>query len=135
MSKRKGDNYVAYKSMGGDKQTYEPDDKEITINNLGELDLFLNDSMNKLCVLYVYAKWCAPCKVIGPKYFELSKHETTKGVNLKKLDGENEICDQRGIRKIFNAFPTFLFFKNGKVVDKVVGADLDSIVAKIIKHK
>ena len=135
MSKRKSDNYVAYSTMGGNGQTYEPDDKEIIINNRDQLDLFLNDSTNRLCVLYVYAKWCGPCKVVGPKYFELSKHETAKGVNLKKLDGENEICNERGIRKMFNAFPTFLFFKNGRVIDKIVGADMDSIVAKIIKHR
>jgi thioredoxin 1 len=135
MSKRKGDNYVSYKSMGGDKQIYESNDKDIILDKLGELDLFLNDSSNKLCVLYIYAKWCGPCKVIGPKFYELSKHETTKGVNLKKLDGENDIFDERGIKKLFNAFPTFLFFKNGRVIDKFVGADMDSIVAKIIKHK
>ncbi|CAL1384114.1 unnamed protein product [Linum trigynum] len=32
------------------------------------------------------------------------------------------------------AMPTFLFFKEGKIVDRVVGADRDALVAKIKKH-
>jgi thioredoxin 1 len=133
MSKRKNDGYATYKNVGTEEQMYQPDDKEIIIEDMADLDIFLNSSLHGLCVLYVYAPWCGPCKVVGPKYFELCKQYPK--INMRKINGENDICGERGIRKMFNAFPTFLYFKGGKLIDKVVGADLTTIEAKIHKHK
>ena len=66
-----------------------------------------------------WAEWCGPCKAIGPIVEELSKDYEDKAVIGKVNVDENPgISQEFGIRNI----PTILFFKNGEVVDKQVGA-------------
>jgi len=66
-----------------------------------------------------WAEWCGPCKVIGPLLEELS-HEYDGRVKVVKMDVEEnpQTPGKFGIRNI----PTVLYFKDGKVVDKLVGA-------------
>ncbi len=74
---------------------------------------------NSLVVVDFWAEWCGPCKMIGPIVEDLAKEYEGKAV-IGKLDvDENpQVCEDFGIRNI----PTLLFFKNGEVVDKIVGA-------------
>ncbi len=74
---------------------------------------------NSLVVVDFWAEWCGPCKMIGPIVEDLAKEYEGKAV-IGKLDvDENpEVCEEYGIRNI----PTLLFFKNGEVADKIVGA-------------
>jgi thioredoxin 1 len=66
-----------------------------------------------------WAEWCGPCKVIGPLLEELSR-EYEGRVKVVKMDVEEnpQTPGKFGIRNI----PTVLYFKDGKVVDKQVGA-------------
>jgi thioredoxin 1 len=66
-----------------------------------------------------WATWCGPCRMIGPVVDELSKTYAGK-VKIGKLnvDDEGEIAQQHGVMSI----PALLFFKDGKVVDSIVGA-------------
>lgn len=66
-----------------------------------------------------WAEWCGPCRMVGPIVEELSKDYEGKAV-VGKVDVDNNpgISMQFGIRNI----PTILFFKNGQVADKQVGA-------------
>jgi thioredoxin 1 len=66
-----------------------------------------------------WAEWCGPCRMISPIVEELGKQYEGK-VKVAKLNvDENPNSAIRfGIRNI----PTILFFKNGQVVDKQVGA-------------
>lgn len=66
-----------------------------------------------------WAEWCGPCRMVGPVVEELAKEYEGKAV-VGKVDVDNnpEISTKYGIRNI----PTLLFFKNGEVVDKQVGA-------------
>jgi thioredoxin 1 len=66
-----------------------------------------------------WAEWCGPCKVIGPLIEELGS-EYAGRVKVVKMDVE-ENPSTPGKFKIRN-IPTVLFFKNGEVVDKQVGA-------------
>lgn len=70
-------------------------------------------------VVDFWATWCGPCRAIAPTVEELAKEYDGK-INVGKCDVEeaDEIAAQFGIRNI----PTLLFFKNGEVVDKLVGA-------------
>lgn len=70
-------------------------------------------------VVDFWATWCGPCRAIAPTVEELAKEYEGK-INVGKCDVEeaDEIAAQFGIRNI----PTLLFFKNGEVVDKLVGA-------------
>jgi len=66
-----------------------------------------------------WAEWCGPCRAIGPIIEELSKEYEGKALIVKLNTDENPITPTNyGIRSI----PTLLFFKDGKVVDKLIGA-------------
>ncbi len=66
-----------------------------------------------------WAEWCGPCKMIGPSVAELANEYVGKAVIGKlNVDDNSATSAQFGVRSI----PTLLFFKNGEVVDKVVGA-------------
>ncbi len=74
---------------------------------------------NKPVLVDFWAEWCGPCRAIGPVIEELSKQYEGKAVVVKVNTDENPITPTNyGIRSI----PTLLFFKNGQVVDKLIGA-------------
>lgn len=80
-------------------------------------------------VVDFWAEWCGPCKMMAPVVDELAAVYAGK-VNIGKLDVDdnNEISTRFGIRNI----PTLLFFKNGQLVDKQVGATQKSALAQKI---
>ncbi len=66
-----------------------------------------------------WATWCGPCRAIGPVIEELAAEYEGKAVIGKCNVDENEDAPMKyGIRSI----PTLLFFKNGELVDRLVGA-------------
>ena len=70
-------------------------------------------------VVDFWATWCGPCRMVGPVVSELAKEYDGK-ITVGKCDVEEyeDLAVEFGIRNI----PTILFFKNGQVVDKLVGA-------------
>lgn len=66
-----------------------------------------------------WAPWCGPCRMIAPVIEELAEEYEGKATIAKvNTDEEQEIAVKYGIRSI----PTILFFKNGELVDQMVGA-------------
>ncbi len=73
-----------------------------------------------------WATWCGPCRAIGPVIEELAAEYEGKAVIGKCNVDENEDAPMKyGIRSI----PTLLFFKNGELVDRLVGAALKAEIA------
>ena len=70
-------------------------------------------------VVDLWATWCGPCRMVGPIMEELSNEYEGKVVVGKcDIEETEDIPMQYGVRNI----PTILFFKNGQLVDKFVGA-------------
>ena len=73
-----------------------------------------------------WAEWCGPCRMVGPIVEELSvEYDGKVGIGKVDVDSNPNISMNFGIRNI----PTILFFKNGQVVDKQVGAVPKGILA------
>ncbi len=73
----------------------------------------------QLVMVDFWATWCAPCKMVAPIVEELSKEYEGKAKFVKVNTDENpDLASRYKIRGI----PTLMFFKNGQIVDQVVGA-------------
>ena len=89
---------------------------EVTITT-ENFESYLNGDLP--LVVDLWATWCGPCKMIAPVISELAAEYDGKIV-VGKCDVEenDDVAAEFGVRNI----PTVLFFKGGKLVDKMVGA-------------
>lgn len=95
----------------------------------------LQDRLTKagstLVVIDFYATWCGPCKTIGPQVEKLAQ-ERDDVIFLKiDVDECEDIVDEYKI----NSMPTFVFIKEGKVLQTFSGANYDQLLKLIQTHK
>ncbi|MGH7559140.1 MAG: thioredoxin [Gemmatimonadota bacterium] len=74
---------------------------------------------DRLTLVDFWAEWCGPCKMIAPTIDELAEQydERLKVCKLD-VDSNQRTAQEYAVRSI----PSLLFFKDGEVVDTVVGA-------------
>lgn len=82
-----------------------------------------------------WATWCGPCRMVAPIVEQLAKEYEGKAVVAKcNVEEAEQAAIDYGIRNI----PTFLFFKGGEVVDKLVGSvtkeSIEEKLSKLIAH-
>ena len=84
-------------------------------------------------VVDFWATWCGPCRMVAPIITKLAEKYDGK-VDIGKCDVEEneELASEFGIRNI----PTILLFKDGDVIEKIVGAQteakLDEMIQKLL---
>ena len=74
-----------------------------------------------------WAPWCGPCRTIAPVLEEVAQEYGDRVKVVKLNTDENSTAAHYGIRSI----PTLLLFKNGEIVDQMVGA----VPKQVIKDK
>ncbi len=74
---------------------------------------------DKLVLVDFWATWCGPCKMIAPILEEIAS-EMSDRVKVTKMD----VDSNKVVAGKFNimSIPSLLFFKNGKMVDQIIGA-------------
>ena len=93
---------------------------------------FAQDIATGLVLVDFWAEWCGPCKIMLPRLDELSLKVEGKAKIMKvDVDSNNESAMKFNIMSI----PTMILFKDGKMVEKVVGTkELPELEAMIAKH-
>jgi len=85
---------------------------EITDGNITEIL-----ESNKITLVDFWAPWCGPCRMLGPIIDDLAKDNTDMVIGKINVDDNSQTAVKYGVRGI----PTMIFFKDGEVVDKIVG--------------
>jgi len=96
-------------------------------------DNIFDDIKKKYSFLIIdcWAEWCPPCKIIAPMIEKLAEEHKGKIVFGKLNVDENRLTPTRyGIRSI----PTLLVFKNGELIDRIIGAMPYEVLNSKIKN-
>ncbi|MBT0878457.1 MULTISPECIES: thioredoxin [unclassified Campylobacter] len=93
--------------------------KELTSENI-------NLAKKGVALVDFWAPWCGPCRMLAPAIEELANEFEGKALVAKvNIDDCEELAAEFGIRSV----PTMLFFKNGEIVDTVIGAQAKQALA------
>jgi len=88
------------------------------INNIYDAN-FINEVLNeeKLVLVDFSAIWCGPCKMVAPILEEIAYENSN--VKIVKMDVDVSPFVSRKYR--INSIPNIKFFKNGRIVDEIIG--------------
>ena len=84
---------------------------------------------DKLTLVDFFATWCGPCQTMHPVMEKIAEERTDIKICKIDVDQEMELAMQYKVVSI----PTFLVFKNGKVVNRTMGAKPQSEIEELLK--
>ena len=87
-------------------------------------------SSHDYVIVDFWAPWCVPCRIVSPILEQLSKVYGDRVAFAKLNTDENPVT---ATKFYIEGIPTILFFKNGQVVDQIVGAYPKSYIESTIK--
>ncbi|CAN4088720.1 unnamed protein product [Withania somnifera] len=108
------------------------DGNVIGIHSVSGLETKLNAASraSPLAILYFTATWCGPCRFISPFYTSLPGKYPEVAFLKADIDEARDVASRWNVSSV----PAFFFIKDGKEVDRVVGADKSSLEKKIAQH-
>ena len=84
---------------------------------------------NELLLVDFWAEWCGPCKSMHPIFTKMAKEYKQVRFARVNVDNAQDIAMKYGVQSI----PTFIMFKNGEIVNQMVGAVGESGIHTICK--
>ena len=69
-------------------------------------------------VIDFWATWCGPCKLMNPIIDEVEKENPDLVITRVDIDSDKEMVEKYGIQSV----PTYVILKDGKEVDRIIGA-------------
>jgi thioredoxin 1 len=115
IKKRKMEQLKKQYIFGGKNMNNMPD------STLKITDADFDDFVKKYSTIVIdcWAPWCGPCRIVGPVIDELAKEMQGKIVFGKLNVDENQ---KTSMKYQIMSIPTMLIFKNGNLIDKLIGA-------------
>ncbi len=101
------------------------------VREIGSSDFDKFTSGTGAAVVDVWAPWCGPCRVVSPIVDRLSeKYKERVAFGKMNSDDNGEKAGALGIMSI----PTLLFYKQGKLVDRIVGAYPEEVIDEHVRR-
>ncbi len=94
------------------------EEQKIQVINLDESNFDKVTSSEKPTLVDFWAEWCGPCKLMHPVFDRLVKKYSNIQFARLNVDSSQSIAMRFGVQSI----PTFLMFRSGQIIDKMIGA-------------
>lgn len=95
-------------------------------NNEFEKEVIEN---KKVVLVDFYADWCGPCKMVAPVLEKIGKENSNIEIVKVNVDENQELAMKYSVMSI----PTLVIFKEGKVVDGMIGFSEEETILNLIK--
>lgn len=87
------------------------------------------EQSDKPVLIDFWASWCGPCRMVGPIVDEFAEENADIKVGKVNVDNEQSLAQQFGITNI----PTLVAFKDGKIINKIVGVKTKEAILSMFK--